>query len=100
MTKNSFAAEVAFEVLREKETKRKNHAKEAKCKSPAVSYQGNHGLNCQSSMCFSVVYQRKWGPNYFEQESYNFFKEKRRNKEAKLKGYDAFSPKKPLTNKR
>ena len=93
ITFDSFVG-LALKGLREKKEKHKQQAKQSKGskgKGSADFHQGNHGLNCQSNMCvlsvvFSITYQRKGGPNCFEQEYCNFFKqkEKRRGKPQRL----------------
>ena len=89
ITFDSFVG-LALKGLREKKAKHKEQAEQSKGKGPADFHQGNHGLNCQSSMCVLVLYfqlliKEKEDPIALN-KSTTISSSKRRNEEGKLKG--------------
>ena len=93
---------LGLKALREKKAKRKEQAKQAKGKSPAVSDQGNQGLNIPNKhVCFRVAFliplSKKGRSELLWTRVLKFLSQEKEGRRSKVQGSYSFLSKEPLS---
>ena len=93
---------LALKALRENKAKRKEQAKQAKGKGPAVSDQGNQGLNIPNKhVCFSVAFlislSKKGRTELLWTRVLQFLSQEKEDQRSKFQGSCSFLSKEPLS---